>query len=116
MGHLILPFWAGRFTNRDFRNFIEKKIKLETPAHVFLTVCWISPAHMEELELAWKLWHLEAQKSVPHPLHLSQALQRLIEALEKVRNVYPAGTLHDCDEDDNLDNSIILNFSSLGEF
>lgn len=116
MGHLILPFWAGRFTNRDFRKFIEKKIKLETPAHVFLTVCWISPAHMEELELAWKLWHLEAQKSVPHPLHLSQALQRLIEALEQVRNVYPAGTLHDCDEDDNLDNSIILNFSSLGEF
>jgi hypothetical protein len=29
--------------------------------------------------------------------------------------VYPVGTLHDCDEDENLENSIILDNSVLGE-
>ncbi|GMQ25621.1 hypothetical protein Aoki45_23030 [Algoriphagus sp. oki45] len=116
MAHVILPFWAGRFTNRDLRKFLENKFKLEAPAHVFLTICWIHPKHMEQLEKAWKTWLLENLKQASHPKQLSQALGNLIEILEKVRNVYPSGTLHDCEVDDNLDQSIILNFSSLGEF
>ncbi|WP_425636486.1 hypothetical protein ACPUEN_13820 [Algoriphagus yeomjeoni] len=116
MAHVILPYWAGRFTNTDFRRFLEKKIKRETPAHVFLTICWISPSHMKALELAWKLWLLETLKSTQEPKKLSETLAGLIDALAQIRNVYPVGTLHDCDEDDNLENSIILNSSSLGEF
>jgi hypothetical protein len=114
--HVLLPFWAGRFTSRDFRRFLENKLKTEAPAHVFLTVCWISPEQMEELEQAWKIWLLESLKYPQHPKKLSTALSQLIEVLEKVRNVYPSGTLHDCAEDDTLDDAIILNFSSLGEF
>ncbi len=116
IAHVLLPFWAGRFTSRDFRRFLENKLKTEAPAHVFLTVCWISPEHMEELEQAWKIWLLESLKNPQHPMKLSTALSQLIEVLEKVRNVYPSGTLHDCAEDDTLDDAIILNFSSLGEF
>lgn len=116
IAHVLLPFWAGRFTSRDFRRFLENKLKTEAPAHVFLTVCWISPEHMEELEQAWKIWLLESLKNPQHPKKLSTALSQLIEVLEKVRNVYPSGTLHDCAEDDTLDDAIILNFSSLGEF
>jgi len=114
--HVLLPYWAGRFINRDLRRFLEKKLKTEAPAHVFLTICWISPEHMEELEQAWKIWLLESLKTSKHPKNLSTALSQLIEALEKVRNVYPSGTLHDCAEDDTLADAIILNFSSLGEF
>lgn len=116
IAHVLLPFWAGRFTSRDFRRFLENKLKTEAPAHVYLTVCWISPEHMEELEQAWKIWLLESLKNPQHPKKLSTALSQLIEVLEKVRNVYPSGTLHDCAEDDTLDDAIILNFSSLGEF
>ena len=116
MAHVILPFWAGRFTNRDFRKFLEHKIKIEAPAHVFLTICWISPEHMQELERAWKIWQLESLKPEIHPKNLSTALSQLIGILEKVRNVYPSGTLHDCAESDSLADAIILNFSSLGEF
>jgi hypothetical protein len=116
IAHVLLPFWAGRFTSRDFRRFLENKLKTEAPAHVFLTVCWISPEQMEELEQAWKIWLLESLKNPQHPKKLSTALSQLIEVLEKVRNVYPSGTLHDCAEDDTLDDAIILNFSSLGEF
>ncbi len=116
IGHVLLPFWAGRFINRDFRRFLETKLKIEAPSHVFLTICWISPSHMEDMEQAWKTWLLESLKSPQYPKQLSTALSQLIEALEKVRNVYPSGTLHDCAEDDTLDDAIILNFSSLGEF
>ena len=116
MAHVILPFWAGRFTNRDFRKFLAHKIKIEAPAHVFLTICWISPEHMKELERAWKIWQLESLKPEIHPKKLSTALSQLIRILEKVRNVYPSGTLHDCAESDSLADAIILNFSSLGEF
>lgn len=116
IAHVLLPFWAGRFTSRDFRRFLESKLKTEAPAHVFLTVCWISQEHMEELERAWKIWLLESLKNPQHPKKLSTAHSQLIEVLEKVRNVYPSGTLHDCAEDDTLDDAIILNFSSLGEF
>jgi hypothetical protein len=116
IGHVLLPFWAGRFINRDFRRFLETKLKTEAPSHVFLTICWISPDHLEELEQAWKTWLLESLKNPQHPKQLSTALSQLIEALEKVRNVYPSGALHDCAEDDTLDDAIILNFSSLGEF
>jgi hypothetical protein len=116
MAHVILPYWSGRFTTTDFRRFLEKKIKREAPAHVFLTICWISPSHMKALELAWKLWLLETLKSTQEPKKLAETLAGLIDALAQIRNVYPVGTLHDCDEDDNLENSIILNSSSLGEF
>ncbi|SIO07583.1 hypothetical protein [Algoriphagus halophilus] len=116
MAHVILPYWAGRFTSTDYRRFLEKKIKKEAPSHVFLTLCWISPKHMKDLEIAWKLWLLESLKVNQEPKELSDSLERLIEALAKIRNVYPVGTLHDCDEGDNLENSIILNSSSLGEF
>lgn len=115
IAHVLLPFWTDRFINRDFRKFLENKLKTEAPAHVFLTICWISPAHMEELEHAWKIWLLESLNP-QHPKQLATALSQLIEVLEKVRNVYPSGTLHDCAEDDSLVNAIILNFSSLGEF
>lgn len=116
IAHVLLPFWAGRFINRDFRRFLENKLKTEAPSHVFLTICWISPEHLEELEQAWKTWLLESLKNPQHPKQLSTALSQLIEVLEKVRNVYPSGTLHDCAEDDTLADAIILNFSSLGEF
>lgn len=116
MAHVIIPYWAGRFTSTDFRRFLEKKIKRETPAHVFLTICWISPSHMKELELTWKLWLIETLKTTQEPKKLTETLAGLIDALAQIRNVYPVGTLHDCNEDDNLENSIILNSSSLGEF
>lgn len=116
IAHVILPYWPGRFINTDFRKFLEKTLRLEAPAHVFLNICWISCAHMDEFEKKYKAWLLENAKPATEKTALSWALKELIESLEQLRNVYPVGTLHDCDEDDNLENSIILNNSALGEF
>ena len=115
MAHVVLPYWPGRFTNTDFRKLMENKLRAEAPAHVFLTICWISYHHLEAFERAYKNWLLEKLKQPTNQESISQALQNLIEILESLRNIYPVGTLHDCDEDENLENSIILNNSALGE-
>lgn len=111
---VILPYWQGRFTNADFRKFFERKIRLEAPAHIFLTICWVSNAHMAEFEEMYKRWLLENARDVKDPVQLSIALNNLIDIMSRIRNVYPVGRLHDCEESATTENSIILNNSILG--
>lgn len=115
IAHVILPYWPGRFINNDFRRFLEKTLRLEAPAHVFLNICWVSCSQMTEFELKYKAWLIENARQSIDKVKTSTALGELIACLERSRNVYPVGTLHDCDEDENLENSIILGNSALGE-
>lgn len=115
MAHVVLPYWPDRFINNDFRTFFEKTLRREAPAHVYLNICWVSNRHMAEFERAFKRWLIENSRPHTDPTSLSHALGEWISSIEQLRNVYPTGTLHDCDEDENLENSIILNHSVLGE-
>lgn len=111
---IILPYWQGRFINQDFRAFFERSLRLECPAHVALNICWVNCDQMEEFELKYKAWLVENVKFVKDPIRLSATLNELIEILIKLRTVYPGGTLHDCESDDTLQNSVILNRTALG--
>lgn len=111
---IVLPYWQGRFINMDFRAFFERSLRLECPAHVALNICWVSCEQMEEFELKYKAWLLENVKVVKDPIRLSAALNVLIDVLIRLRTVYPGGTLHDCESDDTLQNSVILNRTALG--
>ncbi len=115
MAHVVLPYWPDRFINNDFRTFFERTLRREAPAHVYLNICWVSNRHMAEFERAFKRWLIENSRPAADPISLSNALGEWINSIEQLRNVYPTGTLHDCDEDENLENSIILNHSVLGE-
>jgi len=111
---VIIPHWQGRFDNMDFRRFFEKQLRLEAPAHVFLVICWISCEQMAEFELKYKAWLIENAKKDKDPGLLSARLNELTDILIRLRNVYPSGTLYDCEEDETLENAIILNYSVLG--
>lgn len=111
---IVLPYWQGRFGNMDFRNFFERKIRYEAPAHVFLKICWISNRQMEEFELKYKRWLIENAREQKDHAALSEALNNLIEILDDLRNVYPAGRLHDCEDSETLEGSMILNNTILG--
>lgn len=111
---VVLPYWQGRFDNMDFRRFFEKQLRLEAPAHVFLTICWISCEQMNEFELKYKSWLVENAKEVKDHGVLSTRLNELIDILSRLRNVYPSGILHDCAEDETLENAVILDNSVLG--
>ncbi|MEX0928728.1 MAG: hypothetical protein WDZ53_04925, partial [Balneolales bacterium] len=111
---VVLPYWQGRFGNMDFRTFFERKIRTESPAHVFLKICWVSNRHLSEFERCYKRWLTENARTEKDPEALSAALNDLIELLENLRNIYPVGRLHDCEESDTLEDSIILNNTILG--
>ncbi|NMM49673.1 hypothetical protein [Marinigracilibium pacificum] len=113
---VVLPYWPGRFINLDFRKYMNKTIRLETPAHVMLNICWISCEHMSEFEEKYKRWLVEIGKDEPDKAKLSNALTEFIDILTRIRNVYPTGKLHSCEEDDTLEGVIILNNSVLGTF
>lgn len=111
---VILPHWQGRFDNMDFRRFFERQLRLESPAHVFPVICWISCEQMAEFEKKYKAWLIENARKNKDFGMLSARLNELTDILGKLRNVYPSGTLHDCKEDETLENAVILNYSVLG--
>jgi hypothetical protein len=111
---IVLPYWQGRFINQDFRSFFERSLQLECPAHIALNICWVSYDHMKEFEEKYKKWLVENSKAIKDPVLLSTSLNELIDILVRLRTVYPGGTLHDCESDDTLQNSVILNRTALG--
>lgn len=111
---VILPHWQGRFDNMDFRRFFERQLRLEAPAHVFLVICWISCEQMTEFEMKYKAWLIENARKNKDFGMLSGRLNDLIDIITRLRNVYPSGNLHDCQQDETLENAVILNYSVLG--
>jgi hypothetical protein len=109
--HFILPEYAGRFHNMEFRRFVEETIRTETPAHILPKICWVSAADMAVIEVAYREW-LEALSGATSAGRKAK-IKALIEALEHSKNVYPAPLLRDCGEDPSKP-PIILGRSSLG--
>ncbi|MEM9324161.1 MAG: hypothetical protein AAGA85_00835 [Bacteroidota bacterium] len=112
---VVLPAWPGRFDEDVFRKFMERTLRVEAPAHLFLNICWISYDQMEEFERVYKQWILTNAKRNPNKEVLSQRLTALIEVLDRLRNVHPTKTLHDCDDDRGTEDAIILDNTALGE-
>ena len=87
----------------------------ETPAHVQVRICWISNAQMTELDSKYKAW-LTRKAAIPvNPAALRKALGELIDVLQGLKTIYPAATLHDCDEGDDS-NPVRLGSTNLGFF
>lgn len=111
---VVLPYWQGRFLNQDFRKFFERALRTECPAHIALNICWVSCGQMEEFEAKFKMWQAENSRQVEDAGKRSSSLNKLIDILGRLRSVYPTGTLHDCESDPELQNSIILNRTAIG--
>ncbi|WP_297099565.1 hypothetical protein [uncultured Draconibacterium sp.] len=119
---VILPGWTYRFGNMDFRNFMEDLIRRELPAHVLARVCWIGEPKgwvdddkndMVQFENAYKDFLLSKTKSGQK--QVKTKLKKLIESLEQLNSIYPAGRLIDCDdEEDSLEGRMILGRTNIG--
>ncbi|WP_437682268.1 diguanylate cyclase [Sorangium sp. So ce131] len=93
--HVVLPAYAGRFRDMEFRRFAEEVIRQETPAHVLPKVCWVDRDGMRALEVAYRAW-LEARAAGADAAELAARLEVLIEALYAAKNVYPTERLRPC--------------------
>jgi len=92
--HFVLPAYAGRFRNMDFRRFVEETIRTETPAHLLPKICWVGPDDMAKIESAWRdgISLLSGATTADR----NGKFQALFDALANAKNVYPAHPLRDC--------------------
>ncbi len=129
---IILPGWTNRFSNKDFRNYMEKIIREEIPAHVLGRICWIGHVKggvpddendMLQMQLKYRLFLEQLQiKCANHPLSEAEIttyrdiLSEFIPCLNSIHTIYDSGSLHDCDNDDTEieGNKIILGRTNIG--
>jgi hypothetical protein len=104
-----------RLRNKYFRQFAERLIRMETPAHVLPRICFVSEEYMKKFEAAYNKWLKERENS-KNPLKQTKysTLINLIAVIEEMFTVYEQGQLTDCDDDTPEKNPIILGSSTLG--
>ncbi|MEL6865951.1 MAG: hypothetical protein AAFP19_16110, partial [Bacteroidota bacterium] len=127
---VVLPYWPSQYQDMNFRDYIERTIREETPAHIYVKICWVNCEQMEQFEEAYKVWLEENNTLQAVSTTISngiledcssgitasyQATENLKKILYRLRNVYPVATLHDCDEGSD-DNPVTLNRTVLGQF
>ncbi|RZJ90535.1 MAG: hypothetical protein EOO20_07865 [Chryseobacterium sp.] len=119
---VVLPGFAYRFQDLDFRKYAETIIRQEIPAHVLAKICWVGDRLSEreaaqndlaEFEAAFKKYL--SDKSKNNTANLGYSIQALLLALTHLNNIYRPGRLLDCamDDNDSLDGKIILGQSNI---
>lgn len=114
---VVLPGYAPRFTNLVFREYFERTLRAELPAHILAKICWIGEPQMMIFEEKYKAWlEYRMRISATGLAELGNTtLTELVEILEKLYTIYPPGTLHDCEEDINTKKRpMVLGKSHLG--
>lgn len=53
---VLLPSWPRRFTNSDFRHFVEHTIRSETPAHITPYIHWLGKDDYGLLRATYREW------------------------------------------------------------
>lgn len=91
-----------------FRRFAEKTIRMETPAHLGVKICWVSTVQLQQFQEVYCGWLAELAKPSPDQVSLHNKLKELIEVFKDLKSVYPQATLHDCIDGDD-ENRVRLN-------
>ncbi len=116
---VVFPYWTRKFNTGDpklkKRYYVDRMLRQEAPAHVHLKICWIDNFQMRVLDLHYRRWLEENAKQCPDADVLTGRLNALLDILGKLRNRYPEGFLHDC-EDSEEENTILLNKTFLGSY
>jgi uncharacterized protein len=112
---IILPGYSMRLRNKNFRQFAERLIRMETPAHVLPRICFVNQEHMAKFEHSYNNW-LTERISSPTPQNQAQdsTLTELIEVLGELFTTYESGYLTGCDDDTPEKSPIVLGSSKLG--
>ncbi|WP_299104994.1 hypothetical protein [uncultured Tenacibaculum sp.] len=121
---IVLPGFTYRFSNTDFRRYMEDVIREELPSHILPRICWVGDRKgivkddkndLLRFEKAYKKY-LFAKTGLEQEQPTKQnELPNLIAAIQELNTIYPTGRLTDCSaEEEALDGRIILGQSSIG--
>lgn len=109
--NFILPAYAERFLNIDFRRYCERIIRMETPAHIYPKICWVNNEQLQEFENAYKNWLAVRAGQVVDEDHA--ILARLVLILTTLKTVYPPARLQNCSSTEQR-RLFLLNKNALG--
>jgi uncharacterized protein YegP (UPF0339 family) len=95
---VVIPAWPERFQDMNFRNFMARFIREQTPAHIFVKVCWISIDQWQLFREVYKDWKsvLAGRNQLTAPNDYLDALEEMIRVWKNLRSVYPPMHLFDC--------------------
>lgn len=62
---VVLPKYAGRFVDKSFRQFTERLIRMETPAHIRVDFRWMSGQCGKNFETHYSRWKDNVYKLTP---------------------------------------------------
>ncbi|AZJ32695.1 hypothetical protein SAMN05444344_1572 [Tenacibaculum mesophilum] len=121
---IVLPGYTYRFSNPDFRRYMEDVIRQELPSHILPRICWVGERKgtvadeendLLQFENAYKTYlYTKTNLEQKQPVENNELLD-LIQAIQQLNTIYPSGRLTDCNaEDEALEGRIILNQSSIG--
>jgi hypothetical protein len=92
---VVVPYWPKRFRKIEFRSFFERTLRMETPAHVYLRICWVDARHMRSFERAYRRW----LRALAHPTRdcdLAKVTDELLCIIfHQLRSVYKTARLSD---------------------
>jgi hypothetical protein len=108
---VILPAYAPRFLNLAFRTYAEQIIRMESPAHVFVKVCWVSNEQLVEFQDAYKEWLALKASNTPDTGNVK--LDRLVTIFTALKSIYPVARLEDCKSTEER-TLFLLNQNALG--
>ncbi|MBE9586605.1 hypothetical protein IM792_19305 [Mucilaginibacter sp. JRF] len=107
---IVLPAYAPRFLNMDFRRYCERIIRMEAPAHTFVKICWVSNEQLVIFERDYKNWlDVKAGKVDAGNVRLNQ----FVKTLTALKTIYPPAKLEDCKNSAERQ-LFILNQNALG--
>jgi hypothetical protein len=96
----------------EFRRFAEQTIRMETPAHLSLKICWVNKESLNKFGDLYCSWLSELANADPDPFTLRDKLDALLKVFNSLNNVYPQATLHDC-IDGNDSNRVLLGHTAI---
>ncbi|MEL7146820.1 MAG: hypothetical protein AAFO69_10660, partial [Bacteroidota bacterium] len=63
---VVLPKEAGRFQHQSFRDYTERLIRMETPAHILVDIKWMSSACGSQFEVSYLEWKSQIHQMLPY--------------------------------------------------
>ena len=115
---LVLPYAVKEFQDMNFRRYLERYIREQTPAHILVKICWIETESIYEFDKLYAKWQRALSlyyQSGDFYDELMFAQRELIRKFKTLSSVYPSGYLHDCANDEQK-RPIVLGQSKLGIF
>ena len=108
---IVLPAYTPRFLNIAFRQYAERTIRMEAPAHTFVKICWVSNEQLITFENAYKEW-LDVKSGKTEDTTNTKLIE-FINILTALRSIYPVARLEDCSSSEER-TLFMLNQNALG--